>query len=331
MDIISKTFQTLSVGEQSTHQNLGMIPLIMQAGSEPDYIILDEALEAGTAQIREVSESGNVPELLFDNKGDNAILVLDGEELVGAKQNRILNLTILVAAKTSIIVPVSCVEAGRWSHTSQNFHSEQRSFYAAGRAKKAAHVTESLQRCGSRHSRQGEVWDDIAMKSSRLNSQSSTDAMASMYVKHTEKLEEFSMALQPIEQQCGAIFSINGVICGLELFDFSQTFQKVSGKLIRSYALDAIDQQEPVYTKSDLLDVNRFITAIEKANTESFEAIGEGDDIRITHHELTGGALVAYNRLIHLCVFNLQLENNRHGNSIDTRLRRASLRRRRYH
>jgi hypothetical protein len=40
--------------------------------------------------------------------------LLDGEELIGAKQNRALNLTILAPAKQVIVIPVSCVEAGRW-------------------------------------------------------------------------------------------------------------------------------------------------------------------------------------------------------------------------
>jgi hypothetical protein len=40
----------------------------------------------------------------------------DGEQLVGAKQNRILNMTVLVAAETEVTIPVSCVERGRWGY-----------------------------------------------------------------------------------------------------------------------------------------------------------------------------------------------------------------------
>lgn len=38
------------------------------------------------------------------------VLILDGEEILGAKQNRMVNATILIAAHTKVKVPVSCVE-----------------------------------------------------------------------------------------------------------------------------------------------------------------------------------------------------------------------------
>jgi hypothetical protein len=54
------------------------------------------------------------------------VLILDGEELVGAKQNRIVNTTILVAAGAEIVIPVSCVEQGRWTYKSDAFSSKHR-------------------------------------------------------------------------------------------------------------------------------------------------------------------------------------------------------------
>jgi hypothetical protein len=75
-----------------------------------------------------VSEAGSVPELLVKNLAPSPVLILDGEELIGAKQNRIVNLAILVAAGQTLRIPVSCVEAGRWVHRS-------REFAAAGRAR----------------------------------------------------------------------------------------------------------------------------------------------------------------------------------------------------
>ena len=85
------------------------------------YITLRQALAEGRAVITEVSEGGSVPELRVVNKGDARILVLDGEELRGAKQNRVLSTAILIDRQTTLVVPVSCTEQGRWAYASREF------------------------------------------------------------------------------------------------------------------------------------------------------------------------------------------------------------------
>ena len=64
-------------------------------------------------EVTEVSQGGSVPDLRLINKSANKLLAVDGEELIGAKQNRIVNATFLIAANTEIIIPVSGVEQGR--------------------------------------------------------------------------------------------------------------------------------------------------------------------------------------------------------------------------
>jgi len=71
------------------------------------YLTLDQALGGGWAEITEISEQGSVPELRVTNKGAKAVFILDGEELVGSKQNRVVNLSILVPATSKLTIPVS--------------------------------------------------------------------------------------------------------------------------------------------------------------------------------------------------------------------------------
>ena len=68
----------------------------------PRYITLRQALGEGLAVITEVSEGGSVPELCVVNTGDARILVLDGEELRGAKQNRVLSTAILIDGHSTL-------------------------------------------------------------------------------------------------------------------------------------------------------------------------------------------------------------------------------------
>ena len=72
---------------------------------EADYLTTDEAITGGWAEITEVSDAGQVSELKVVVKGDRPVLLVDGEELVDAKQNRVLNLTVLVPPPTTTPIP----------------------------------------------------------------------------------------------------------------------------------------------------------------------------------------------------------------------------------
>ena len=104
----------------------------------PGYLTLDQGLAARSVKITEISEGGSVPELKLQNLGDKPLLLIDGEEMVGAKQNRVTNLTVMTGAGATIVIPVSCVEAGRWQHTSAEFEASPQTMHASGRRGKMA-------------------------------------------------------------------------------------------------------------------------------------------------------------------------------------------------
>jgi len=144
MTIVERALEGIALGEPVRHMNLAMYPLLREAAAAPDYLTLDEALALGKVEVTEVSEAGHVPELKFRNEAEKSVLLLDGEELVGAKQNRVINLTILAPARSTITIPVACVEAGRWRHNSPRFMTSRHAVFSDMRAAKAASISESL-------------------------------------------------------------------------------------------------------------------------------------------------------------------------------------------
>ena len=92
---------------------MSVFPVFADLEGSVDYIPLKEAIADGLLIISEVDESGSVPELKVTNCAEVPVLLLDGEELVGAKQNRIINTPILLKKLSETIIPVSCVEEGR--------------------------------------------------------------------------------------------------------------------------------------------------------------------------------------------------------------------------
>ena len=85
------TLADLPIGNPKTVLNLTAVPLSGNPASTLDYLLIDEALEAKKVVIEEVSEGGSVPELRMTNFAGKGVLIVDGTELVGAKQNRIVN------------------------------------------------------------------------------------------------------------------------------------------------------------------------------------------------------------------------------------------------
>ena len=97
MDTVIKNYlEQMKVGRKQSHKNLALYPLLSTYNVGLEYLLLDEALSENLIEIVEKDSDGSVPELRVMNESPQMILILDGEELVGAKQNRIVNTTILV-------------------------------------------------------------------------------------------------------------------------------------------------------------------------------------------------------------------------------------------
>jgi hypothetical protein len=85
-DLLRETIAQHGIGPRQHYRNLSVYPLIAtKVSSAVSYQLLDEAMEQGLARITEVSEEGHVPELAFKNNGSKPVLLIDGQELRGAR------------------------------------------------------------------------------------------------------------------------------------------------------------------------------------------------------------------------------------------------------
>ncbi|MDW7712575.1 MAG: DUF6569 family protein [Deferrisomatales bacterium] len=332
-ETIAETLGALSLGAPQTFRGLTVVPLVSGNGRAPDYVTLDEALAGRLARVTEVSEGGSVPELRFVNDSPEKVLLVDGEELVGAKQNRVLNVTILVGAKQTVTIPVSCVEQGRWRHTSAEFASANRAHFARGRAAKAAQVSASLRTSGSRRSDQSQVWEAIRSKADHFSAASPTGAMGAVFETQAEDLGAYERALPPGEGQAGAVFAIGGKVAGLDLFDAPATLGKLWAKLLGSYALDALEEAPEAGKGGEAAaeairgEAAAFLARVGAARAERFPGVGLGEDLRLEGRGLCGRALAEGGRVVHLNAFRLEGEGQPRDAGRRPAMARASQRR----
>ena len=299
MELIRETLEGLTVGSPVEGAALTMSPLLGANGRSPAYDLARVAFERGTLEVTEVSEGGSVPTLAVVNSGDRPVLLIDGEELVGAKQNRVLNVTVLVPAHQTLAVPVSCVEAGRWHYRSRGFKDADWVMDREGRARKMRDVDESLRRRRTREGSQSKVWAHVADMSARLDVDSPTGAQEAMYARHRDRLNDDVARLKHVEHQVGAVFAVGGRVCGLEVVDSPASFRALLPKLVRSHVLDAAARRR---ARAAPESVPEFLMAVAALETERFPGVGLGEEVRLRGRRYVGAGLVADGTLLQLSV-----------------------------
>ena len=292
----------VALGTPSAHRNLTLTPILLKDDplSHTEPVSLEEALAAGAIQVTEVSAEGHVPELRVRNSGEAPVLILDGEELVGAKQNRIVNVTILVPPQSETVIPVSCIEAGRWGYSRPSFSAAGRVLNQEIRYCKALSVTKNLKERRVRFSDQGAVWDGVSKALFALGAASPTSALSDAFESRANEIEGFLKALKPQQGQIGVIYRIGGVLAGLDLFGSKTAFAHAFPKLLRGSALQSLAGFESEGTQAD---DRQFLHAVFNAPADRFPAVGLGEELRFDTDKICGGALELDGGLVHLFAF----------------------------
>jgi hypothetical protein len=103
------------------HGNLALVQLRMDPLSLFAFRPGGPELQCGGLEISESSGQGVVGQLMAVNNTKDHLLLTDADVLVGAKQNRVLNKSVLLAPLSKTLIEVSCVERLRWHYTSEHF------------------------------------------------------------------------------------------------------------------------------------------------------------------------------------------------------------------
>ena len=303
--VIGEYLSGITLGEPQVYKNFGVVPLFHSDNGGPPYLTLKEAMGQGILTIGELGAEGTVPELKVINKGEVAVLLLDGEEVSGAKQNRVLNTTILVGPLTEVVIPVSCTEQGRWRYTSHNFADSGVVMAAKVRRDKSRSVSYNLRDSGEYRSNQGEVWNGIRQMEMAASVQSETGAMKDVFESRADDLEDYLSAVTLVPGQKGLAVFINGSIVGMDALSHDTAYAALHQKLVKSYAMEAMlegkKKEKPVSQDA----VRAFLDTAVRTTGTRFKSVGLGFDHRFEASELVGSALEHEGTVIHAALFGV--------------------------
>jgi len=291
-------FPAVHVGDPLSHASISIFPLAAEFKSNVNYVLSDEALAAGTVTVEEIGEAGSVPDLVVNNQASCLVLFLEGEELRGAKQNRVLNTSVLVAAQSKVKIPVSCVEQGRWRYSSRQFASGGSHCSSKLRHILKKSVFKSAKEGQGHRSDQGEVWSEVSRQMASLGSKSATGAMADTYEAHKDRLAEFQDRLKYVDGATGLAVAVGKKVVSVDLFDKPSTCRKVWDRLLTGVIMDALEAG-PAEERVEKADTEALLMSLRDTSWEQTKAVGVGDEYRYGSEDKHASVLVYDGAVVH--------------------------------
>jgi len=288
------------IADPSISGPLTVFPITNGNHTAVDYLLLSEAVDKGIVTMKETSNAGTVQVILLENRGKTPVLGVQGEEYVGAKQNRTLNLSFLAGpGKTEI--PVTCVEQGRWAHRSRQFTGG--SYEPSSiRAQKAAMLKEKI--AGGARDKfaadQFSVWSAVKDFTRLTGTKSPTGAMSDVYENMGPTLKDIVSGIELPAQTRGVVVAAGGRVIGADIFEATSAFERMWSRLVQSYALDAMNAKG---TPPSLEAAETFLHAPHGSQWVATPSVGLGEDVRWEGKGFIAASLMWEGRHIHGSVF----------------------------
>ncbi len=234
----------VSLGAPQRYSSFTLFPLVAEQDRALPYALLADALANRSVVIREFG-GGTVPTLEVVNRGHQPLLILDGEHLVGAKQNRMVNRSILVPPHTTLPIPVACVEQGRWHWATPDFRLS--AAFSPSKVRRHPRQAEEMalrERGRSAPddlaSAQGRVWEEVGEISYLLEVNTPTGALDEVSRNREGELELWLAALPAVEGQVGLLALAGEEILGVDALGSPGLYRPLHRRLVAGYVLDAL-------------------------------------------------------------------------------------------
>ncbi len=294
-----KAMERFEVGEPRFLKNLVLFPLTDGDTDLGRISLLSEALAKNHLEIKEL-KAPRMDTIVVKNNSDLPVLALEGEGLIGAWQDRVINSSALIAKKSEVKIPVSCVESGRWSGDKE-FFSGWTISYPSLRAIISQSVSQSLSLNRRFQADQNRVWRSITEKIKRFKVNSVTSSMHDVYSQARKQLLSYKEGVEEIKGWNGVIVLIGKEILCIDLFGSKRLFTKLKEALIASYALDALESRIP--TTPRIERVKEIWEEVKRTPGKRFPSFALGDELRLETRDLFGRCLIYNEKIIHFSAF----------------------------
>jgi hypothetical protein len=238
---------TAAVGQPITRLGVSFFPVYL-----PENRIPRIAAGPGSGLVVGELDNPSVPHLKTENPTDTPILVIEGEHFLGGLQDRTANATVLVPPYTTLEIPVTCLEAGRWgppagAGSAATTARHERSHGLAPpevRRNVRASVNRSFEASAAHRVDQSAAWQAVAGELRRRGAPSPTqaarEAEGTAFRRHrsrrlaAEELERRG----PLPRQSGVCIAHGPRVRAVEIFGAPSLLRAYWRGIVRAYLAD---------------------------------------------------------------------------------------------
>jgi hypothetical protein len=285
------------IGDRVEVGGLSVYPLIGTGTHAPPYLTGPEAFASGMIEVNELDPPA-VPYLAVTNLASVPILLVEGEMLLGGDQNRTMNVTVLCPPRARTVVPVSCVEAGRWG-ARRSVSVSGRHAPASLRAAKIANLDPRIDDPTIRLSDQGRIWDEVDRQSLNHAVDSRTSALDDIAQEMDDRIAAQLEGVEAQPGQIGVVCTVADRVVGVDIFDAGSTLRTYLRGIVAGHALDA---PEKAASFDAIRPIERFLAQVDGAHRDSGQGVGLGDELLLAG-AVAGIGLIYQDRLVHLAAF----------------------------
>lgn len=288
----------LTTGPAVRHAGVTAIPIFATAAAPcADYELGADAIGRGELEIGELPR-GEPGRLRARNRGRRRALLVEGDHLLGARQNRILTSSVLVGRRGAVTLPVSCVERGRWEGPTARFDGLANLASPGLRRIAKLTVTRALLDGGKRGADQQEIWQHIATQQHTLRVTSATSALVHTYAARATELGAAADRLACPAGAIGVALGVGHALVSVDVFDNPRTCAHYWRRLIEGAALDALGAARRAGGVGEG-DVARLLDALRAAEWTRVAAVGDGEERRARAGGAAASLLLIDGGLVH--------------------------------
>ena len=269
-------------------ENCTFVPLQLNNYTDLKLETFGSLSKKRQVEATEIDENGVVNKIKVRNNSSNLLILHDGEIIVGAKQNRTIDKTVILKPKETRNVDVLCVEKGRWSFRNQEFSQHNSKLSPEIRFSKET-VTN--------YNKQNTVWNEIDKMYEENNQYSNTSDFCEFKKEENSKLGLEEIKSKIFNDKYNGILVTNNKIRFIEIFYNSKIYEDQITKSINTLLINNKNEN------NQQIEIDKYFFRLKDSNWFKEENESSLETAYLSNYHGKGRLIFFNKQILHLIFF----------------------------